>query len=224
MFIGIGIASFSGNDFTANFTHIVYIFSTINLQTKTFFNIHTSKMQTISDIFYKKYNRQLDLLENLTHKETPSQREIWKRKILELREDAQSIRRQGEHYDRMVSAGIRQRKEREELLARRRKNRDATTGGGEEDEMQQLSREADSLASSRNMMNDLLASGQANLSSLVGQRQRMRWVNRKMLDIGNKIGLSNSTMRMIERRDATDAYLVFGGMVVTMLVIYFLYF
>ncbi len=90
--------------------------------------------------------------------------------------------------------------------------------------MQQLSREADSLESSRNMMNDLLASGQANLSSLVGQRQRMRWVNRKMLDIGNKIGLSNSTMRMIERRDATDAYLVFGGMVVTMLVIYFLYF
>jgi len=168
--------------------------------------------------------RQLDLLENLTHKETPSQREIWKRKILELREDAQSIRRQGEHYDRMVSAGIRQRKEREELLARRRKNRDTATGGGEEDEMQQLSREADSLASSRNMMNDLLASGQANLSSLVGQRQRMRWVNRKMLDIGNKIGLSNSTMRMIERRDATDAYLVFGGMFVTMLVIYFLYF
>jgi Golgi SNAP receptor complex protein 2 len=31
-------------------------------------------------------------------------------------------------------------------------------------------------------------------------------------------------MRMIERRDATDAYLVFGGMIVTLLVIYFLYF
>jgi len=163
----------------------------------------------------------LDLLENLTHKETPSQREIWKRKILELREDAISIRRQGEHYDRMVSAGIRQRRERDELLARRRRNR----GGGENpDEMQQLTEEADSLASSQGMVNELLASGQASLNSLVGQRQRMRWVNRKMLDIGNKIGLSNSTMRMIERRDATDAYLVFGGMIVTLLVIYFLYF
>lgn len=167
------------------------------------------------------HKRQLDLLENLTHKETPSQREIWKRKILELREDATSIRRQGEHYDRMVSAGIRQRRERDELLARRRRNR----GGGENpDEMQQLTEEADSLASSQGMVNELLASGQASLNSLVGQRQRMRWVNRKMLDIGNKIGLSNSTMRMIERRDATDAYLVFGGMIVTLLVIYFLYF
>ena len=167
--------------------------------------------------------RQLDLLESLTNKETPSQREIWKRKILELREDATSIRRQGEHYDRMVSAGIRQRRERDELLARRRRNR-SNNGEGNADEMQQLAEEADSLASSTGMVNELLMSGQASLSSLVGQRQRMRWINRKMLDMGNKLGLSNSTMRMIERRDATDAYLVFGGMVVTLLVIYFLYF
>mmetsp|Transcript_30998 Transcript_30998/g.52977 ORF Transcript_30998/g.52977 Transcript_30998/m.52977 type:complete len:209 (-) Transcript_30998:112-738(-) len=166
-------------------------------------------------------SRQLDLMENLAHRETPAQREMWKRKILELREDASSIRRQGEHYDRMVSSGIRQRREREALFNRRRKNR---SNGEDADEMQQLTEEADSLANSRGMMNDLLASGEANLSSLVSQRQRMRWVNRKMLDIGNKIGLSNSTMRMIERRDATDAYLVFGGMVVTMIVIYFLYF
>lgn len=165
-------------------------------------------------------SRQLDLMENLSFKETPAQREMWKRKILELREDAQSIRRQGEHYDRMVSAGIRQRRERDELLSRRRKNRTNNNG----DEMQQLSEEADSLQNSNMQMNDLLASGQASLSSLVAQRSRMRWVNRKMLDIGNKIGLSNSTMRMIERRDATDAYLVFGGMIITLLVLYFLYF
>ncbi|KAL7438035.1 hypothetical protein ACHAXH_003311 [Discostella pseudostelligera] len=167
--------------------------------------------------------RQLDMMENLALKETPAQREMWKRKILELREDSQSIRRQGEHYDRMVSAGVRQRRERDELLARRRHNR-TNGGGGNVDEMQQLAEEADSLANSQGMMNELLASGQANLSNLVGQRSRMRWVNRKMFDIGNKIGLSNSTMRMIEKRDATDAYLVLGGMIVTVLVIYFLYF
>lgn len=166
-------------------------------------------------------SRQLDLMENLALREMPAQREMWKRKILELREDSQSIRRQGEHYDRMVSAGVRQRRERDELLARRRNNR---TNGGGGDEMQQLAEEADSLANSQGMINELLASGQANLSNLVGQRSRMRWVNRKMLDIGNKIGLSNSTMRMIEKRDATDAYLVLGGMICTLLVIYFLYF
>jgi Golgi SNAP receptor complex protein 2 len=180
------------------------------------------KKQSLSPI------RQLDMMENFALRETPAQREMWKRKILELREDAQSIRRQGEHYDRMVSSGVRQRRERDELLARRRNNRTIGGGGGgagaDADEMQQLTEEADSLASSHGMMNELLATGANSLSSLVGQRSRMRWVNKKMLDIGNKIGLSNSTMRMIERRDATDAYFVFGGMVVTLLVIYFLYF
>lgn len=163
------------------------------------------------------------MMENLALRETPTQREMWKRKILELREDSQSIRRQGEHYDRMISAGLRQSREREELLARRRHNR--TNGGGANaDEMQHLAEEADSLANSHGMVSELLASGQDNLSALVGQRSRMRWVNRKMFDIGNKIGLSNSTMKMIEKRDAMDAYLVLGGMIITLLVIYFLYF
>lgn len=90
--------------------------------------------------------------------------------------------------------------------------------------MQHLAEEADSLANSHGMVSELLASGQDNLSALVGQRSRMRWVNRKMFDIGNKIGLSNSTMKMIEKRDAMDAYLVLGGMIITLLVIYFLYF
>jgi hypothetical protein len=36
--------------------------------------------------------------------------------------------------------------------------------------------------------------------------------------MGNKLGLTQSTMRIIERRDITDAYLVFGGMIVTLLV------
>jgi len=171
-------------------------------------------------------SRQLDLLENFVHRETPSQREVWKRKILELREDAASIRRQGEHYDRMVGAGLRQRRERDELLARRRKNRSNANGNGgdEMDDLHRLTEEGDSLSSSANMVGELLASGQASLSNLTSQRKRMRWLNRQMLDMGNKMGLSNSTMRMIERRDASDAYLVFGGMAVTMLVIYFLWF
>mmetsp|Transcript_35776 Transcript_35776/g.80388 ORF Transcript_35776/g.80388 Transcript_35776/m.80388 type:complete len:210 (-) Transcript_35776:27-656(-) len=167
-------------------------------------------------------SRQLDIMSSLAQKETPAQRQMWERKILELREDSDGLRRQGEHYDRMVGAGMRQRREREELMMRRRKNR--TTGDGVADEMAQLAEEADSLASSHGMMNDLLASGQSSLSSLVNQRQKMRWINRQVLNIGNKLGLSQSTIRMIERRDTTDAYLVFGGMITTLLVIYCLYF
>lgn len=115
-------------------------------------------------------------MESLAQKETPAQREMWKHKILELREDGRSIRRQGEHYDRMVSSAVWERRERDELLARRRKNR-TNNNRADANEMQQLTGEADSLANSHGMMNELLVSGQANLSSLASQRQKMRWVS-----------------------------------------------
>jgi len=163
--------------------------------------------------------RQLDIMEQLVLRETPAQRQVWKRKILELREDGAAIRRQGEHYDRMVNANVRQQRERDELLTRRR-----SRATGAENDMQNLAEEAQSLDQSQMMVGDLLSSGEASLTGLVEQRQRMRGVKKMVFDIGNKLGISNSTMRIIERRDITDAYLVFGGMAVTCIVIYFCWF
>lgn len=156
-------------------------------------------------------------MEQLVLRETPAQRQVWKRKILELREDAAAIQRQGEHYDRMVNANVRHQKERDELLTRR-KSRTA------ENDMQNLAEEAQSLGQSQMMVGDLLSSGEASLTGLVEQRQRMRGVKKMVVNIGNKLGISNSTMRIIERRDITDAYMVFAGMVVTCIVIYFCWF
>lgn len=163
--------------------------------------------------------RQLDLLEQLLARETPSQREIWRRKILELREDASSIRRQGEYYSRMVNSNLLIQKEREELLTRRRRRRDVGMGDAESG-MQDLAEESTSLATSQNMVGDLLMSGQAQLNSLIDQRRRMRGVKKMVLNIGNTLGLSSQTMRMIEKRDENDMYLVFAGMFVTCIVIY----
>jgi Golgi SNAP receptor complex protein 2 len=158
----------------------------------------------------------------LVHRETPAQREVWKRKIIELQEDSRSIRRQGEHYDRMVNSNIRQQRERDELLCRRRRRK--SDGMSEERDMDNLAKEAQSLQQSHQMVGELLASGEASLTGLVQQRQQLRGVKRVVLDIGNRLGLSNATLRIIERRDITDAYLVFGGMIVTCIVIYFCYF
>lgn len=115
-------------------------------------------------------------METLARREAPAQREVWSRKILELREDGARLRRQGEHHDRTAGAGTRQRREREELLRRRRRNR-GDGGGGDGSDLRNLTEEADSLASSRGMVNELLDAGQASYNGLVGQRQRMRWVS-----------------------------------------------
>lgn len=166
---------------------------------------------------------QLDTLETLLHKETPAQREIWRRKILELREDASSIRRQGEYYHRMANANVQVQKEREELLTRR-KRRNQVVSDSSEKALQDYAEEGISLASSQNMVGELLSTGQAQLNSLIDQRRRMRGVKRVVLNIGNALGLSNRTMRMIEKRNEHDLYLVLFGMFVTCIVIYFVWF
>ena len=68
-------------------------------------------------------NRQLDIMDKLVLCETPAQREVWRRKIQELREDASAIRRNGEHYDRIANSSVRHQRERDELLTRRRQRK-----------------------------------------------------------------------------------------------------
>mmetsp|Transcript_4373 Transcript_4373/g.6803 ORF Transcript_4373/g.6803 Transcript_4373/m.6803 type:complete len:212 (-) Transcript_4373:938-1573(-) len=162
---------------------------------------------------------QLDVMDQLVLRETPNQRQVWKRKILELREECLSLKRQGQHYDRLVNANVRQEKERNELLRRRRK-----TPTNNESDLQNLAEEAQSLHQSHLLVDDLLNTGQASLAGLVDQRSRLRGVRRMVVDIGNRLGLTNTTMRIIERRDITDAYLVFAGMIITCIVIYFCHF
>lgn len=167
-------------------------------------------------------SRQLDLMDQLVLRETPAQRDMWNRKILELRQDASSVRRQGEHYDRITSTNIRHVNERNELLTRRRQRQ--IPSSAEERDLNNLADEAKSWEQSQNMVNDLLVNGEASLSHLVKQRQQLRGVTRFLGQIDDSLGISNSTMRIIERRDITDAYFVFGGCVITCIVIYFVWF
>lgn len=162
-------------------------------------------------------------MENLLYRETASQRDMWNYKIEDLREQERSIRKQGTFHDRMVSANVLHQRERDELLSRRR-TRNSNGNDDNRRDMDNLVKEDESLSQSRSMVLELIDSGSASLNSLVTQRSRLKGVRRVMLDIGNKLGLSNSTMRIIERRDVTDAYLVLAGMFITLVVIYMLWF
>lgn len=165
---------------------------------------------------------QLDIMDQLVQRETPAQREVWKRKILELREDARSLRRLGQDYDRRMNANVRHQRERDELLRRRRQR--TPHGTVDERDMSNLADEGQSLQQSQVMTADLIASGQASLSSLRQQREQMGGITGVLFQMSNRLGLTQSTMRIIERRDITDAYLVFGGIIVTLIVLYIFWF
>jgi Golgi SNAP receptor complex protein 2 len=166
--------------------------------------------------------RQLDIMEGMLPRETPAQRQVWTMKLKELREEGASVRRQGEYYNRIVMQQTKYEKERQDLLALRRRRKGSSSGTTED--MNNLAEESNSWVSSHTMVSEIIGSGQASLSSLVEQRQRLKGIKRVVFQITNKLGLSNSLMRIVERRDATDAYLVIGGMILTLIVLYLCWF
>lgn len=50
------------------------------------------------------------------------------------------------------------------------------------------------------------------LKAMHGQRETMKSAHRKVLDVLNSTGLSDSLLRVADRRQRTDATLVYGGM------------
>lgn len=183
-------------------------------------------------------NTQLHIMNSLVQKETPSQREIWKCKINEVQECSDSIWKQAEFLNRerfsatSSSSAYHQNNgissnsssygnNRDELfLRRRRKNVSSSVGI----EQEQLTEESGSLQNSHNMMRDVIGSAESSYVSLTQQNKRLRGINSTLVEIGNVLGITQTTMKIIERRDKSDAYLVLGGCILTMIVIYVCYF
>lgn len=69
-------------------------------------------------------------------------------------------------------------------------------------------------------VDEMLHTGSTVLGNLRSQRDTLKGAHKRILDIGNTLGLSNHTMRLIERRIQEDKYVVFGGMAVTTLVMF----
>ena len=72
-------------------------------------------------------------------------------------------------------------------------------------------------------VDDLLSHGQTILDSLRDQRGMMKGIRKKMLDVASMLGMSNTVMRLIERRSDGDKYVLFGGMIVTCVIMYIFY-
>lgn len=69
------------------------------------------------------------------------------------------------------------------------------------------------------MLEETLATGAAALVEMSGQRERLKAARTKALDVLHGLGLSDSVLRVIERRQKTDALLAYGGMGVVTLVL-----
>lgn len=75
-----------------------------------------------------------------------------------------------------------------------------------------------SLGNANRGMDDLLGSGQSILDNLREQRSTLKSAHKRVLDLMNTLGLSNTVMRLIERRTYQDKFILYGGMLLTCII------
>ena len=107
-------------------------------------------------------------------------------------------------------------RERDALLSRHFEPNDSSTSIMIDAALQQNQR----LTDSHRGMDELLSSGSNILSNLKEQRITLKGAQKKILDIANTLGLSNTVMRLIEKRANQDKLILFGGMIITCIIMF----
>lgn len=157
-------------------------------------------------------------LDILIHKEPLSRRQNAKLRVDQLKYDTRHLQAALRMYQNEILKKKQEEKEREELLNRRFTRNPIS----EQDTTILIDHSVQhnlSLQNAHSGMDDMLRSGSSILENMREQRNTLKGAHRRMIDIANTLGLSNTTMRLIEKRASEDKYILLGGMFVTLVVI-----
>ena len=162
--------------------------------------------------------REVQELEGLLAAVAPGSRGLWRKKITQLTDESASLRHALGKYASSRSAQQRELEEREALLAGGR-------GGGEHaiDINGFAAHESRRLHESDSAIDGLTGNATAVLDQLGQQRGALKGVHKRVLDLATTLGVSNSVMKMIERRQFLDKLLVYGGMLAVLALPWFVH-
>lgn len=155
-------------------------------------------------------------LEILIYKEPLNRRTNGKLRIDQLKYDRMHLQAALDTYRNRRYQRLQEEREREALL-----NLQFRPNSSHETSifMDHSQKHHTSLQNANRGVDDLLLSGSGILESLRDQRVTIKGAHRRLYDIANTLGLSNTTMRLIEKRAYQDKFILFGGMLFTLIVI-----
>jgi len=164
-------------------------------------------------------------LDVLVLKEPPARRQNWKIRVDQLKSDVRHLQSQFQASQVKLYEREQAEKDRHELLHTRfTTNAEAANGDSNGDDTQILIDAAlnhqSAMGRSRQGVEELLMQGHETLKTLRDQRGLMKNIRKRMLDMTSTLGMSNTVMRLIERRSEGDKYVLFGGMIVTCVIMY----
>ncbi|XP_045076737.1 Golgi SNAP receptor complex member 2-like [Coregonus clupeaformis] len=158
----------------------------------------------------------LERLDILASKEPPNRRQNAKLRVDQLKYDVQHLQTALRNFQHRRYSREAQDREREELMSRTFTTNDADTSIPIDETLQLNS----NLNNAHRGMDDLLGSGSSILTGLRDQRGTLKGTHKKMLDVANMLGLSNTVMRLIEKRATQDKLIMIGGMLLTCVVMF----
>ncbi|KOC70583.1 Golgi SNAP receptor complex member 2 [Habropoda laboriosa] len=179
---------------------------TPNLDVKDIENNIESKINLI--------NSNCERLDILCLKGPIYQRQNAKMRVDQLKYDSRHLTAALNSWRNKVIKKQREEAEREALLSRQ-----FTTNDHVDIMIDPNTQHNYSLQNALQGMDDLLQSGSSILGSLRSQRLTLKDAHKKLIDIGNALGLSNTTMRLIEQRARQDGFILVGGILFTCIVI-----
>lgn len=160
-----------------------------------------------------------DRLDILVNKEHPTRRQNARLKVDQVKYDCQHLQAALQNFQHRRYMKGQQVRERELLMQRTFKTNDEETMIQMDDSLNHHHK----LQSAHKGMDDLLSHGSSVIENLRNQRSSLKGIKTKMLNIANTLGMSNTVMRLIEKRTTQDKLILFGGMILTTVILFLIW-
>uniref|UniRef100_A0A182P786 Golgi SNAP receptor complex member 2 n=1 Tax=Anopheles epiroticus TaxID=199890 RepID=A0A182P786_9DIPT len=159
-------------------------------------------------------NGNCDRLDVLLFKVPVAQRQNAKMRVDQLKYDIRHLQAALKMYQDKKQRRATELAERESLL-----NKRFTANAETSIDIDYSLQHHNSMQNAHRGVDEMIWTGSNILDGLRTQRETLKGARKRILDIGNTLGLSNQTMKMIERRLVEDRYVMYGGMFVTTVII-----
>uniref|UniRef100_A0AC34GRD0 Golgi SNAP receptor complex member 2 n=1 Tax=Panagrolaimus sp. ES5 TaxID=591445 RepID=A0AC34GRD0_9BILA len=184
-----------------------------------------TRNETEAQPFFQAVHSQLGILQSnwekldqLASKESVQKKRAAKYKADQVKQEMNGISAAVNHIQVRLTNKWRIAAEREELLTQR--IRPTETHLNFENSELLVN---DHMQNSHRAIDDMIAQGSSILGSLQTQHMSLKGVKRKILDVGQTLGLSGTTLRMIEKRLEEDWLLFLVGCVFILVFMYCFY-
>ncbi|KFB38168.1 membrin [Anopheles sinensis] len=160
-------------------------------------------------------NGNCDRLDVLLFKVPVAQRQHAKMRVDQLKYDIRHLQAALKLYQDKKQRRATELAERESLL-----NKRFTANAETSIDIDYSLQHHNSMQNAHRGVDEMLWTGSNVLDGLKSQRETLKGARRRIMDVGSTLGLSNQTMKMIERRLVEDKYVMYGGMFVTSVIIF----